>query len=753
MNEENRIIIAGYKGGGSSTHTPVEGPEGVITGTDTTRKLSKTQIETLDILSEGEIQGLVTGEYLYTGIIGQIGWSGVVFNTNNVAIGTQTRWLQSVFWNDTPVVDKTGQYNFQQINLNFAKGGPNGTNVSDSILDELTVTRIISERLYGGGENFSKIYRITDKDCIGSEVNIRINQLAEQNSQGDIYDSTVSYIIYYKPLFNNRTVNTYTIGKQETITGKVTNGYIRTSRIDFNTNYSNDDTFLGWEIKVVRSTSDSTTVLIRNQTFIDSLTEIYGSKFIYPNTAIVSSLFDAQYFSNIPARTYLSQGLKVKIPNNYNPIYKTYDESTGPWDGSFKEYLTGPDLGKIQKEWSDNPAWCYYDLLSNKRYGLGNYIDENFIDKFSLYEISKYCDTLVSDGYGGLEPRFTCNTYITSQEEAYKMINSMASIFRGITYYSAGQIYTVQDAEKPPIYQFTNANVLDGDFNYSSSAKKARHTIAVVRYNDKKNLYKPTLEYVEDIDAIRKYGLREVEVPAFGCSSRGQAIRLGRWALLTESLETESINFKAGLDVAGFLRPGDVFQIYDANRKTQRLGGRLYDIVVSPTSSNLTLDSEITGLNAQTSYRLSLLTPTFYYDPSQITSDEGLNSSGFASGFRRSNLQHLTFNTTNTSTISGRTNIIVNQTLDYINYDVSGNYVWMVEATGANIYGNIGNNEWDTYRVINIKENDSHIYEIDGLQYEVNKFLQVESGFSFNRFCLWASISFRFSEWFKFKRN
>lgn len=728
--QKNDIVVAGFFGGGSKPRNPREAPEGIITGTE--RVLAKTQINTFDLLSEGKIQGLVTGKYNNSGVLGHIGWSGVNFIPNpiaNTGNNSNIRWLQSVYWNETPVVDDNGQFNFQQVAVSYTKGSPNGSNISDNFIDELTSTRLIGERLRGGGDIFFKLYRILNRDCVGVEVNIRIGSFSSSvvsgKKTGDTNITSIDYTIYYRPIFSDKDGGVFIIGKTENITGKTSSGYIRNSRINFNSDYSNDENFLGWEIKIIRWTQDSTTIAVRNQTSVDSLTEIYGNKFIYPNSAIVSSLFDAEYFSSVPARTFETELLQVKVPSNYDPIRKTYDESS-PWDLTFK---TDND-GKILKQWTDNPAWCYYDLLTNRRYGLGTYIDEDLIDKATLYEISKYCDTLVSDGYGGLEPRFTCNLYITSQDEAYKVLNSIASIFRGITYYSAGQIYTSQDVEKSPVYQFTNANAVDGDFNYSSSSKKARHTIAIVRYNDKRNFYKPTLEYVEDVDSIRKYGLRDVEVAAFGCVSRGQAIRLGRWALLTESLETEVISFRAGLE-STFLRPGDVFQIYDANRKSQRLGGRLSNIIATSSSTNLTLDSQLPILDNTTTYKLSLLTPTYYYDSAIVN---GLDSSD-VSGVRHSQLQYLTFNSSNVTNVSGRSNlsipVTINNSLDYTNYSISGNNIWLIEATGTPIIGNIQNKEWDNYRVINVKETDSHVYEIEGLQYDISKFLQIESGFNF----------------------
>lgn len=733
-NDENKIIIGGSKGK-DKNRIPIEAAEGVIIGDE--RLLSKTETKVLDLISEGEIQGLSTGKYILSGTLGNVGWTTANFQANTTAQGTSYRWLQSIYWNEIPVADTVGQFNFQQVTVNTTKGSPNGSRLSDSIVDELTITRLIGERLRGVGENFAKVYRILSKECIGTEVNVRIQSLSKTNTTkkkfGDLEADKIEYSIYYRPVFSNVPVGEYILAKKETINGKISAGYIRSTHILFNNNYSNSDTFIGWEIKLVRWTEDSTTTTIRNQSFIDSITELYGNTFVYPNSAMIASTFDAEYFANIPARAYEIQLLKVAVPDNYDPIAKTYNEAS-PWNGTFKT----DGQGRLLKQWTDNPAWCYYDLLTNKRYGLGLYIDEDLIDKFTLYEIGKYCDTLVSDGYGGLEPRFSCNVYITSQSEAYDLINSMASVFRGITYYSAGQIYTAQDSEKHPIYQFTNANVVNGDFIYSSSAKKARHTIAVVRYNDKRNFYKPAIEYVENVDAIKKYGLREMDVLAFGCTSRGQAIRLGRWALLTEGVETETINFQAGIEVAGLIRPGDVFQIYDANRKAQRLGGRLTDIVVSPSSTNVTLDSEITIFNASTTYKLSLLTPTYYYDPA-IVSD--LNSNDIT-GFRRSHIQYLTFDTSNVSTINEKTNINIPSAIDFTNYHVSGNLIWLIEATGATVLGDIRTDEWDTYRAVNIQEVDPYTYEIQGLQYEIDKFLQVESGFSFTDSTVGADLPF-----------
>jgi hypothetical protein len=711
MKENIPFSVEGYKGG--STRKAKEANEGIVFGTGLV--LSSTNIEVLDLICEGPIEGLVTGEYSYSGDIGDIGWSRVSFNANTPAQGedSSVKWLQSIYWNEVPLASKNGQFNFQDIQVQQTKGSPNGSNVSDQIVDEIKVSRNIQERLRGGGEEFAKYYRVTNRYCKSVELNVRIDVLSKTNSKnGDIEVTDVSWATYYKPVFNNRQQNDYTLGKSENVRGKLTSPYIRSSRIDMPDN-SDDVNFIGWDIKVVRYTEDPTTSALRNRTTIDSLTEIYGDKLIYPNSAIVASVFDAEYHSSLPVRQYLTRLLKVQIPSNYEPLSKTYNETTS-WDGTFKD----------DKYWTDNPAWCFYDLLTNKRYGLGNYIPVEYIDKFSLYEISKYCDTLVPDGYGGIEPRFSCNVYISSREDAYKVINEMASIFRGITYYSAGQIYTSQDKEKPFITAFTNANVENGDFTYSSSAKKARHTVALVQFNNKKNFYKPEIEYVEDIDGIRQFGIREIEVPAFGATSRGQALRMGRWALLTERLETETVSFTAGLE-ASYLRPGDIIKIYDQYKNGDRFGGRVSDIVCSPTTTNVTLDSTVNLLDG-VDYNFSIVTPSYFYDTSLVSD---LNQ-GDETNIRRVQVQSIPFNKTQLSTVDSKSYLSIPSPLDVVNYNVSGNNVWIIEPSN-NLSNYVMSGKSEYYRILQIGESEKHKYTIEALEYAVDKFNMIDSGFNF----------------------
>lgn len=737
---------------------PTEAPEGVfgISGFGTGTALSLTEIETLDLLAEGPVEGLNSGEYIFTGQAYNVGWSDATFYPFPNAPGLEINYLRSIYWNEVPVVNSLNKYNFQRIDTSFSEGKPNGSLI-DQGSPELTISRTIGERLRGtelGDDNeplnndtdYSKYYRILNKQANGFILNVRVNQLSstvtqgDQNEIGKIKDTTVEYNIYYRPIFSdleNQYVNSqllnslsdrnsfFYLAKTVEIRGKVTNGYIESTKIYFNKDYTNQRNFLGWEIKITRLTPDSFQTSIRNQTFIDSLTEIYGDIFVYPNSSIARSKFSAEFFQQIPNRAFDLKGKKVLIPKNYNPILKTYategeGTTNGAWNGEFTE----------QEFWTDNPAWCFYDLLSNRRYGLGEYIPNEFVDKWTLYEIAKYCDTLVPDGFGGLEPRFTCNLLINSREEAYKVINDFASIFRAITYYANGAIFTVQDSQKDPILTFSNANVEDGIFNYSTSSRKNRNSIAIVRYNDKRNFFKPALEYVEDIEGIRRYGIRETELTAFGCTSKGQAFRLGRWKLLSERLETETVNFTAGLE-ANYLRPGDIFWLYDSERKEKQHAGRIYNLVETPEGHSLELDRQI-FLQPNENYELKVLTPSYHYNYQEIedfTSDD-------SSQIRKSFIQTVMFSGGQISSGDNRCTINLDTFFDTDNYNVEGNHIWTISyPSGADNYANYNqfvSSGHDLYRVISIQEDsETSKFSVSALQYNPDKFIQIESGLGF----------------------
>lgn len=341
-----------------------------------------------------------------------------------------------------------------------------------------------------------------------------------------------------------------------------------------------------WNIRMTRITSDSASSTLSNDTYLDTYVEIVDSKLSYPNSAYIGITIDSSQFNQIPNRAYLVDGLYIQIPSNYDPVARTY---SGIWNGTFKTAV------------SNNPAWIMYDLLTNKRYGLGQFLQPSQIDKAKLYQIGKYCDDLVPDGFGGYEPRFVINTQISGQAEAYRVISDISSCFRGMAYWAGGMAGFTQDAPTDPSMVYSAANVIDGLFTYTGAARKDRHSVALITWNDPKNGYKQHIEYVEDAELVQRYGVRKIDMVAFGCTSRGQAARAGRWLLYTEKYESDMVSFKVGQDSA-MVMPGEVVKIHDTTRSGKRMSGR----IISATEVSVVLDSAVTlaEYNAVLSIRL-----------------------------------------------------------------------------------------------------------------------------------------------------
>lgn len=419
-----------------------------------------------------------------------------------------------------------------------------------------------------------------------------------------------------------------------------------------------------WDIRVYRLTNDSTTATLQNKTFFSSYAELTDEKFSYPNTALVGIVIDAEQFSAIPTRGYDMKLLRCHIPSNYDPVTREYD---GIWDGTFVI------------AWTDNPAWCFYELLINARFGLGNYLSTSQIDKWALYTISQYCDGLVPNGEGGLEPRFTCNAYLQTQEEAYTVLATMASIFRGMAYWEAGAITVAQDSPSDPVFLFTEANVEEGLFTYSGSSKNARHTVALVSWSDPEDGFKLRPEYVEDADGIARYGVSSIAVTAFACISRGEARRVGEWILYSERFETEVVIFRCGHDGV-YVRPGNIFAVQDQHRAGLRFGGRLR----SATVSAVVVDAAITIESGKT-YTLQVVLPDGSLETKTIS-----NAPGSAT----------------TLTITP-------------DFDVAPSplAVWIVTSSSLSPR---------LYRCISIVEPDRQTYEITGIAHEPSKFDYIE---------------------------
>lgn len=487
---------------------------------------SKAFANILDLVSEGEIHGLVDGQ-------------------------------KSIYLNGTPLQNSDGSWNFQSVTV-YSRIGTQGQSyipTNPSVESETVVNTELKQA-------FPVTRTITSSVTNAVRVTLSVASLFKSKDDGSTVGTSVQIAI------DVQTDGGGFVQKLlDTIDGKATSKYQRSYRIGL--------TGAGpWDIRVRRITADTTDPKLQDKTYWDSLTEIVDAKLRYPNSALVFMRFDSAAFNGVPTRAYDLKLKKIQVPTNYDPITRTY---TGSWNGTF------------QTLWSDNPAWCFYDLVTNTRYGLGNFVAAGQVDKWTLYSIAQYCDELVSNGFGGYEPRFTCNMYLQTQAEAYRVVQDLASCFRSMIYWATGTITLSQDAPSDPVALYTQANVEDGSFSYSGSSAKARHTVAMVTWNDPDDLYAQKVEYIEDADAIARFGVVPTEVVAIGCTSRGQANRVGRWLLYSERYESEVVTFTTGVDAA-IARPGQVIKVADASRAGVRLGGR----VSSATTTAITLDAAVT---------------------------------------------------------------------------------------------------------------------------------------------------------------
>lgn len=431
---------------------------------------------------------------------------------------------------------------------------------------------------------------VPDADADSVRVTIAVNGFSQTSASGKIGITSIDYKIGVRVVAGSW-VNT----GPYTLMGKTNSRFQRSHEINLK------DLGPGpYEVRVERVTADSVSALLTNNLFWDSYAIINYEPFSYPNSALVAIEVDGRYFSTVPTRAYHVKGLIVRVPSNYNPVTRVY---TGVWNGTFILAYT------------NNPAWCFYDLVTNRRYGLGKRVSENQISKWMIYEIGKYCDEMVPTGLVGnifgatgqssfssngsanvgvpvrnqvMEPRFTLNCVINTKEDAYKVLNNLSSVFRGMAYWANGAIWFTQDRPTTPSMIWTNANVVDGIFTYEGSARGDRHTTCTVAWNDPAEDFRQRFEYVEDRDGILRYGIRPMEMLAFGCTSQSQARRTGLWLLYTERIEKDAIKFRAGLDSANVM-PGDVGKIMDNNRTGARWGGR----VISATVSVVRLDAPV----------------------------------------------------------------------------------------------------------------------------------------------------------------
>ncbi|WP_042053039.1 TipJ family phage tail tip protein [Acinetobacter baumannii] len=514
------LPIAGAFGGSKSPSVPREDPDNLQ---------SSAYVNIIDLIGEGQIGGLV----------------------DNVDGDSLTEKEKSIFFDGTRLRHTNGELNF--ANVSWAERvGLQRQDYIEGFGEGVETPFYKNVQLKSG---IPSAFTVSNPNADRVRIILAVNSLlCTDRTSGDTYGTSVEFQI--KLSVNN---GPYEILANKKITGKTTSRYQRSFSFDLPKKKADGTPITAWSFQITRTTPDSNSSYLQNTTFFESYSEVELTKFSYPNVALVATRFSSETFSSIPKREYLVDGLLIKVPSNRNK-----DGSyTGPWDGTFK------------LESSSNPAWILYDLLLSKRYGLGEYITPEMIDESRLYVIGQYCDQLVDDGFGNKEPRYTINCVINTRVEAYDLIVDICSAFNGMAYWAGHMVGFTIDAPGTPQMLFNNTNIV-GDFSYQGTSNKDRHSVAVVTWNDPNDDYKQVPEVVEDPELIERYGIRKTEVMAFGCTSRGQAARYGRWLLYSEHQQSETITFNVGIDAA-LLLPGDLIYVQDRDRAGKRFGGRLLD--------------------------------------------------------------------------------------------------------------------------------------------------------------------------------
>lgn len=528
------IAGAGGKKSSGSSRTPVEADDTVN---------SNVKVSILDLLGEGVIGGLKDG-------------------------------AKSIFLNDLPLQNSDDTYNHSGVTWWFRDGSQDQSIIEG--FDYTETPKTIGLQV----KKTSAVTMAVDSDSADRfRVILKFPSLKSVDKKtGDTSGTSVTYKFQVSSA-GGAFVDVAPEGESSgtvTLTAKKAGVYYRSYMLNLPKPGSK------YQVRVVRVTDDNKdTTYLANDIYVDTVGEIINTNMNYPNSALVGlSVNSAQFGSSMPSRSYLISGMKIRVPSNYDEVTNEY---RGTWDGSFKLLS------------SSNPAWILYDLVTNKRYGLGEFVRESMFDLGQLYQIGRYCDALVDDGFGGKEKRFAINTQITTLQDAYRCVQDIAGAFRGMVYWAGGMVHVTQDSPSDPIAIYSNSNVIDGRFSYKGSARKDRPSVALITYNNKEDNYKQNIEYVEDLEAIKRYGIRKTESVAFGCTSRGMAHRVGLWTLYTGRMESDVITFQTGMDSA-FLVPGDVILIHDKFRAGRRNSGR----VVASTANSITLDATVDMTKAGT---------------------------------------------------------------------------------------------------------------------------------------------------------
>ena len=610
--------------------------------------LQSKQFQTLvELLGEGEIEGFPSAAGLTRGTTAY----------NNAA-------LKDVFLNGTQVLQSSASntspaetdFNFPNIGFEPRFGTSDQTAVEGIIGSESeTAVGVVVTKS-------SPVSRsVTNSSIDAIRVTIGFPALQKFEDNGDINGAEVALNI--KTIENDGTTTTVI---QDTVRGRTASTYFRDYQITFSSSTSFPVT-----IRVSRDTDDSTEGTLQNSMSWSSFTEqIFDTK-SYPNSALVALRFDAESFPSQPRRMYKVRGTKIKIPHN----------GTVQSDGSISYSGTFNGTFKTDKEWTNDPAWILYDLLTTSK-GFGDQIDTTQLDVFSFYSASVYCGEQVDDGFGGTEPRFSCNVVIQNQKQAYNLINDLCSVMRVMPFYSAGTISITQDRPTDASYLFNLSNVTEQGFTYSNSAKNSKATVVNVAYFDN-DTTEIEYETVEDTALQAKYGVVTKNLRGFATTSRGQASRLGKWFLYTQSNEAEIVNFTTTLESGTLVRPGAVINIADSLRAGLRRGGRIKTGV--STTQIIVDDENNTDLAKTDSATLSVI---------------------LADG---------TLETKTIDDISGTT-ITVSSAFSSI---PPSNSVWVIENTTIQL---------QIFRVIGVTEVDQLAYQITAVAHNPTKYASVEDG-------------------------
>lgn len=559
--------------------------------------------------------------------------------------GTPT--ARDICLDNTPLQDPQGNMNFPNVKWEWRTGAVDQTSIGGipSVENETT----ISTELRSGTP---WVRAITNTQLSAVRVRLAWPALQSVDSGGNINGYRIEYKVELAA-----DGGAYQQVLSEAVDGKTTSTYERTRRIDL------PRATTGWLMRITRLTINQNNNKISDTMQIVGFTEVIDAKIRYPNTALLYIEFSAEQFRNIPAVTVECDGRKWQVPSNYDPRSRSY---TGIWDGTFKE------------AWTDNPVWHTYGITTSDRFGLGRRIKPWMVDIWELYRVSQYCDQLVPDGKGGMEPRFICNLNLQSKADAWSLLRDISAIYRGMTYWAQGQVFTLSDMPRATDFDFayTRANVIDGKFTYSSASERTRYTRALVSYDNPLNNYDTDVTAVTDQKLQRRYGDNPLEISAIGCTRESEAQRRGKWALLTNSKD-RAVTFKVGLD-GRIPLPGYVIPIADELLAGRPVGGRISAV----NGKIITLDRDT---QAKPGDRLILNLPDGKCEGRTV------------------------------QLVSGR------QVTVTVAYSVAPEpeLVWALDADDLAI---------PLYRVVSVARPEPGVFEISAVQYDPSKFAHIDTG-------------------------